>query len=91
MNSVSFDKNGIVSAGGDFVNPNILINSDFSNKVTDFTTWNTEKNGNMYANYWNGYNSGVANAATCYHAHLVLFNGEYVYQYTREAETWLGI
>ena len=89
--SIEFFKNGIVQANGDIVNKNLLKNTDFSSKTTNFTTWNTDKNGTMYANSWGGYNSGVSNPTTCYHAHLVLFQGEYVYQYTRDVETWLGV
>lgn len=73
--------------GGD----NLLLNTNFSLQTTNFTTWNTEKNGTHYATYWGGYNGGVVNPTTCYHAHLVLFQGEWVYEYTRDTETWLGI
>lgn len=89
--SVSFGKTGIVRANGGEVNPNLLKNTDFSDKVTDFTTWDTEKNGTTYAVNWGGYNGGVANPTTCYHAHLTEFQGEWVYQYTRDVEGWLGI
>ena len=72
-------------------NPNILHNTDFTQTYAQTTGWNTSKNGTILASYWGGYNPGVANASTCYHAHLEQMDGEYVYKYVRESETWLGI
>ncbi len=89
--SVQFYKTGIIQVSGEYTNANLLKNTDFSLQTTNFTTWDTEKNGTHYATNWGGYNGGVTNPTTCYHAHLVLFQGEWVYQYTRDTETWLGI
>ena len=69
---------------------NILPNADFANKSV-VTAWDTEKNGNYQATGWGGHNSGVANATTCYHAHLTELDGEWVYDFTKDTETWLGI
>ena len=88
---VNFTKSGIAVASGDIVNPNILTNSDFSSRYQQTTGWDTTKNGTLLATGWYGYNSGVANQATCYHAHLTWFQGEYVYVFIRDTETWLGI
>lgn len=89
--SVSFNKTGIISANNGIVGANLLKNTDFNLQVTDFTTWNTEKNGTHYAVDWGGYNSGFSNSDTRYHAHLALFQGEWVYEFTRDTETWLGV
>ena len=71
---------------------NILLNTGFQSRYTQSTGWDTTKNGTQLANNWNGYNSGVSNQATVYHAHLKEFNGEWVYEYIRTAnESWLGI
>ena len=73
-------------------NDNILINTHFDNRYTQSSGWDTSKNGTLLANSWGGYNSGVNNSATVYHAHLKEFNGEYVYEYIKTAnESWLGI
>lgn len=89
--SVSISKQGIVSASGDMINPNILANSDFSSTYQQTTGWDTTKNGTTLATSWGGYNPGVSNPSTVYHAHMVQFQGEWVYVYIRtSAETWLG-
>lgn len=88
--SVEFRKNGVVAASGDMIKNNLLLNSDFHSRYQLTTGWNTEKNGTTLANNWGGYNSGVTNASTCYHAHLVQFDGRWCYVYIRESETWLG-
>ena len=73
-------------------NNNILINSNFDLRYTQSSGWDTEKNGTQLANSWGGYNSGVSNSSTVYHAHLKELNGEWVYEYIKTAnETWLGI
>ena len=72
-------------------NPNLLTNSDFHSRYSQTTGWDTTKNGTLLANSWGGYNAGVSNPGTCYHAHLKLFENEYVYEYKKETETWLGI
>lgn len=77
--------------GGLFGNPNLLLNTHFDNRYNQTTGWDTTKNGTLLASNWGGYNPGVANASTSYHAHLTLFQDEYVYEYTKENETWLGI
>ena len=71
---------------------NLLINTHFDNRYSQTTGWDTAKNGTLLANSWGGYNSGVANQATVYHAHLKEVNGEYVYEYIKDANnSWLGI
>ena len=71
---------------------NILLNTGFQSRYTQSTGWDTTKNGTQLANSWGGYNSGVGNQATVYHAHLKEFNGKWVYEYIKTAnESWLGI
>lgn len=88
---VKFNKTGVIEASGETINNNLLLNSDFHARYQQTTGWNTEKNGTTLANSWGGYNSGVANQATCYHAHLVEFDGRWCYVYIRDTETWLGV
>lgn len=90
--SVSIQKSGIVSASGTTVNPNLLVNSDFHSTYQQTTGWDTTKNGTTLASSWGGYNSGVSNPGTVYHAHMKQFDGEWVYEYIRDANnSWLGI
>lgn len=71
---------------------NLLVNTHFDSRYSQTTGWDTSKNGTLLANSWGGYNSGVANQATVYHAHLKEVNGEYVYEYIKDANnSWLGI
>lgn len=86
--SVITNDGGIVSSGGS--GRNLFANSSFQETTTQ-TLWNTTKNGNLIATQWNGYSGGVANASSCYHAHLYNFQGENVYRYKKETEIWLGI
>lgn len=90
--SVQVYKNGIVSAGGTLIGNNLFINSDFHQTYQQTTGWDTSKNGTLLANSWGGYNSGVSNASTVYHAHLIYKNGDPVYEYIRtSSKTWLGV
>lgn len=90
--SVQILKSGIVQASGDTVNPNLLKNTLFTQQYTQSGGWDTSKNGTILASNWGGYNSGVPNASTVYHAHPKWFGGEWVYEYIRtSAESWLGI
>lgn len=89
--SVNIIKSGITYASGGTIGNNILINTDFHSTYQQTTGWNTSKNGTTLASSWGGYNSGVSNASTAYHAHLKLFQGEWVYEYIKESETWLGV
>ena len=74
-----------------FGNPNLLSNSHFDSRYT-VSVWDTSKNGNLCANGWDGYNGGVGNPSTVYHAHLQEHEGEYVYNYHKTSnEEWLGI
>ena len=74
------------------VGENILSNTSFETQYTQSSGWDTSKNGTLLASSWGGYNSGVGNQATVYHAHLKDFNNEWVYEYHKTAdETWLGI
>ena len=71
---------------------NILLNTGFDSRYTQSTGWDTTKNGTQLASSWGGYNGGVTNPSTVYHAHLKQVNGEWVYEYIRTAnESWLGI
>ena len=77
---------------GGWGNDNILINSNFDLRYTQSSGWDTTKNGTQLASSWGGYNGGVSNPSTVYHAHLKELNGEWVYEYIKTAsETWLGI
>ena len=74
-----------------FGNPNIFSNSHFDSRYT-VSDWDTSKNGNLCASGWNGYNGGVSNPSTVYHAHLQEHEGDYVYNYHKTSnEEWLGI
>lgn len=74
------------------MNPNLVINTDFHNTYQQTTGWDTTKNGTTLASSWGGFNSGVANASTVYHAHMTQFQGEWVYVYIKDANnSWLGI
>lgn len=59
---------GMTNYGAIVGNENLLINSDFSETVA--LNYVTDKHPNCYAKDWNGYNSGIANATTSYHAHV---------------------
>ena len=73
-------------------NDNLLLNTHFDSRYTQLTGWDTSKNGTLLADSWNGYNAGVTNQATVYHAHLKEFNNEYVYEFIKTSnESWLGI
>lgn len=90
--SVNLLKNGVFNASGQDIGSNIVINSDFSQTYQQTTGWDTSKNGTTLASSWGGYNSGVSNPGTVYHAHMVQFQGEWVYVYIRtSAESWLGV
>ena len=74
-----------------FGNPNLFSNSHFDSRYT-VSDWDTSKNGDLCANGWGGYNGGVGNPSTVYHAHLQEHEGEYVYNYHKTSnEEWLGI
>lgn len=74
-----------------FGNSNLLSNSHFDSRYT-VSDWDTSKNGNLCASSWGGYNSGVGNPSTVYHAHLQEHEGDYVYNYHKTSdEGWLGI
>lgn len=47
---------------------NLLLNSDFKKTTTSSGT--TSKHPNCYAVSWSGYNSGISNPTTSYHAHV---------------------
>lgn len=88
--SVNINNQGLVNASGEEISSNFFTNSDFASTYSE-TRWDTDKNGTILASSWGGYNGGVTNPTTVYHAHLTQFQGESVYQYTRTAnETWLG-
>ena len=71
---------------------NLLLNTNFKQQYSQTTGWNTTKNGTLLASNWGGYNSGVTNPGSVYHAHLKLLNDEYIYEYIKTAdEYWLGI
>ena len=91
MAQVNLTKTGIWQANGAIPNPNLLINGDFHSRISKTTDWDTSLNGTLLASSWGGYNGGVSNPSTGYHAHLFLLNGEYVYRYVNENGRWLGI
>lgn len=75
-----------------FGQDNLLLNTNFNIQYNQTSGWDTTKNGTKLASSWGGYNAGVSNASTVYHAHLKQLDGEYVYEYIRTTdETWLGI
>lgn len=100
----SFNKNGIINSviledydkvsinkNSISVNPNIFSNTNFNDRVVN-NSWDTSINGIYTAKYWGGYNSGVSNPSTVYHAHLEPYENDYVYNYTKNSDnTWLGI
>lgn len=92
MTQVNLTKTGIWKANGGVVtNPNLFVNADFHSQYT-VSGWDSTKNGTLCANSWGGYNSGVGNQATVYHAHLTKVNNESVYEYIKTSdESWLGI
>lgn len=49
---------------------NILINTHFDSQTTKTSGWDTTKNGTQMASSWGGFNGGVPNPSTVYHAHL---------------------
>lgn len=90
--STGVTKQGIVYGSGQEISANLLKNSNFATTYQQTTGWDTSKNGTTLASNWGGYNSGVPNPSTVYHAHMVQFQGEWVYVYIRtSAESWLGI
>lgn len=91
MSQVQITKKGIWEAGGVIPNPNLLLNGDFHARYSQTTGWDTSVNGTTLATSWGGYNGGVSNPSTGYHAHLYLLNGEYVYRYVNENGRWLGV
>ena len=90
MSEAYIDKKGIWHATGILSGQNLLINSDFHNRSTQ-GTWDTSLNGTLVAANWGGYNGGVSNPTTGYHAHLYLLNNEYVYRYVDTNGRWLGV
>lgn len=48
---------------------NLFINSDFTKTLTN-SSWETDKNPNLYPVSWSSYNSGMSNANTLFHAHI---------------------
>ena len=91
MVSTNLNKQGVWTVNGESTNPNLFLNADFHATYNQSTGWDTTKNGTLLATNWNGYNSGVSNPSTCYHAHLTKLNDEFVYEYIKETETWLGV
>ena len=91
MSNTNLTKTGIWRTKGSVPNPNLFLNADFHDQYT-VSGWNTTKNGTLSASNWGGYNSGVANQASVYHAHLKIVDNEPVYEYTKTSdESWLGI
>lgn len=76
-----------VSVGG----RNLLPNSAFSS-LSPYTS-TTSKHDNLYADYYGGYNGGVANPTTSFHAHVDISTFGYpVYEYNEADGTrnWKG-
>lgn len=91
MSQIQITKTGIWKANNVIPNPNLLLNGDFHACYSQTTGWDTSVNGTILATSWGGYNGGVSNPSTGYHAHLYLLNGEYVYRYINENGRWLGV
>ena len=91
--SIKLTTQGILTGSLNPSNVNIFLNADFHDRYSQTTGWDTGINGTELATSWGGYNAGVANPTTCHHAHLTTFGEEqeYVYEYIKENETWLGI
>ncbi|MDQ0149362.1 hypothetical protein ACFO6R_10110 [Eubacterium multiforme] len=71
---------------------NLLLNSNFINKYKDTSV--TDKHGNLYAENWGGYNSGIANPQQSYHAHLNIEKFNFpVYEFNESDgnRNWKGI
>jgi len=89
VDNVTYDLQDKVSTFGE---TNLLINTDFHIQYSQTSGWNTTKNGTLLASSWGGYNSGVTNQSSVYHAHLKQVDNEWVYEYIKtNDETWLGI
>lgn len=59
---------GVTNYGSQRGGANLLPNSDFSRTTTHSQT--TNKHHNLYASSWGGYNPGVSNPTTTFHAHI---------------------
>lgn len=91
MSEAQITKQGIWKTNTIIPNPNLFLNGDFHARYSQTSGWDTTVNGTLLANSWGGYNGGVSNPSTGYHAHLYLLNGEYVYRYVNENGRWLGV
>ena len=91
MVTPNLNKQGVWTVNGELTNPNLFLNADFHSTYNQTTGWDTIKNGTLLATSWGGYNAGVSNPSTCYHAHLTKLDGDFVYEYIRESEGWLGV
>lgn len=72
---------------------NLLLNSNFKDTYVN-TGYETSKHQNCYATYWGGYNSGISNPTTSYHAHINTDAFEYpVYEFNESDGTrnWKAI
>ncbi|WP_346878755.1 MULTISPECIES: phage tail spike protein [unclassified Clostridium] len=54
---------------------NLVLNSDFKNTYKSSSI--TDKHDNLYATEWSGYNGGVPNPTTSYHAHIDIITFNY--------------
>lgn len=83
---------GISNYGAENGKLNLLENTNFVSLTTGSGT--TSKNPNVYAENWGGYNAGITNPTTNYHAHIdtTTFK-EPVYEYNESDGTrhWKGI
>lgn len=87
--SVITNDGGIVSSGG--TGKNLLLNSNFSKSYTgnSFTVNNITYN--TYAKGYGGYNGGINNPKTNYHAYLDTKTNHIVFDETNGSRNWKGI
>ena len=87
--SVITNDGGIVSSGG--TGRNLLLNSNFSKSYTgnSFTVNNITYN--TYAKGYGGYNGGINNPKTNYHAYLDTKTNHIVFDETNGSRNWKGI
>lgn len=87
--SVITNDGGIVSSGGS--GKNLLINSNFAKyHIGDSFTVN-DITYNTYANGYGGYNGGIDNPKTNYHAYLDTKTNHIVFDETNGSKNWKGI
>lgn len=87
--SVITNDGGIVSAGGS--GKNLLINSNFAKYYIGDSFTVNDITYNTYANGYGGYNVGIDNPKTNYHAYLDTKTNHIVFDETNGSKNWKGI